>query len=187
MVSAEIMLQVNTEGWSSDQLIIDDSECAVSSGILSGCYSCRKGATVSLTCESEQERRATVQCGDRAYPIKCGPSGIDTKIRIHASQGVIIENCTTSCGNTITLHGELHYAGSKIDSEGFENVEAYGRIDKFDLGVVIRRIFQNWKNYAIMVIIVICLVCCTILFGPLCCSYCSCEWLIKRKGNKPSN
>lgn len=103
--TAEFLLTIH-EQFDATIKEVTDSVCKVQDADVMGCYQCDQGAVAQITCQSEDETVATIDCGDFTFSIPCNPQGVVSPLRFNLQHAQVHLTCSCSCGATKT-HFEL--------------------------------------------------------------------------------
>ncbi|CAI5447453.1 unnamed protein product [Caenorhabditis angaria] len=109
----KIHLQVIMEELLENRIMFENENCSIIDYTeLQGCFGCEKGAVASLTCESENDSHAFLECENFETTLTCKNGGEHNLIRRHFSKSKISETCQVSCGDfriSVPFEGTLHY------------------------------------------------------------------------------
>ncbi|KAK6029499.1 hypothetical protein OSTOST_04392 [Ostertagia ostertagi] len=105
------------------------SRCQVESSDLSGCYSCTTGASLTLSCTSDNDEvLAQVKCDQHSHVIRCTEAGFLNTIFLMFDSPTVTAYCTAACpGGTVnfTIKGSLAFVNERIISpdNGTSNIQ----------------------------------------------------------------
>ncbi|KAK6019689.1 hypothetical protein OSTOST_14671 [Ostertagia ostertagi] len=156
----------------------EDKPCSIKVMKIRGCYSCRQGSTVGISCFARSDSWTTVTCADITFPIECGPNNKTTEVRIAFEKAIVDTTCRTTCGKrniTVKLSGILNYVSDSGESAVLltNATRKIPQLDWFedlrfpDLSPLKMVLIEHWKltiavasSFAILALL-------TYLFGPI--------------------
>ncbi|EPB78661.1 Pao retrotransposon peptidase [Ancylostoma ceylanicum] len=156
------------------------SHCQVEASDLSGCYSCTSGASLTLSCKSDNgEVLANMKCNEQTHVIRCTESGFINNILLMFDTSEVAADCTAACPGGIvnfTIKGLLAFVNERIISQSYSATDVERNI-KRDFSFVnylsemislfvnkITSFFSFWKTVAFLIVIIVLLELITKLF-----------------------
>ncbi|KIH67993.1 hypothetical protein ANCDUO_01672 [Ancylostoma duodenale] len=95
------------------------THCQVERSDLSGCYSCTSGASLTLSCKSDNDEvLANVKCNEQTQVVRCTESGFINNILLMFDTSEILADCTAACPGGIvnfTIKGLLTIKGLVVN------------------------------------------------------------------------
>ncbi|VDO44716.1 unnamed protein product [Haemonchus placei] len=133
-VTAELVLNVNE---TVDNIVTDttDEICYIANTHIYGCYSCKEGARVSVTCLSSESTLAEVDCGIKTFTIPCSPTRDESTLRFLMTNAQVQLNCSVTCGKMPTyfeINGILKYVHSLHDGIEQASISTHNITSDFD-------------------------------------------------------
>ncbi|VDK52887.1 unnamed protein product, partial [Cylicostephanus goldi] len=113
MVSTEVIVSLQEELYTD--IIVDSDICTVENTELVGCYNCEKGAYAKIKCFASRSSEAEIICDSTSFTAPCGRQGIESIMRISATQAMMHMKCSVSCGEVVTkfeVGGILKYTAT---------------------------------------------------------------------------
>ncbi|XGW27382.1 hypothetical protein V3C99_007746 [Haemonchus contortus] len=124
------------------------SRCHVETTTLSGCYSCTTGASIIMSCTSDNhETLAQVKCGQHSHVLRCTESGFLNTVFFMFDTPTVAADCIAVCpGGTMnfTIEGSLVFINEKTISSDTSATQVEVQVQN-DVSFV-NDIFSNFKN-----------------------------------------
>ncbi|KAK6062262.1 hypothetical protein COOONC_00061 [Cooperia oncophora] len=109
---SEIILAITSHMRLDDAHLRIKTPCAVQAGSLEGCYNCKQGSKVNISCHTYQPSWTTIVCEHNIFSIECSPDNKTTTVKMTWDRAIVASKCYTICDNrniSVEIHGVLYY------------------------------------------------------------------------------
>lgn len=110
------------------------SPCTLQAGPITGCYDCKQGGIVDVTCYTAVPPWTTVTCADHTISVECNPQNQSTRVRLYFDNALINSKCYTICGDknvSVALQGALFYHTDESDIFNAHTSKTVPQLDWF--------------------------------------------------------
>ncbi|CAI4226712.1 unnamed protein product [Auanema sp. JU1783] len=149
----ETTVTLENPNYSIENLYTNRHPCFSDFQVMNGCYNCRDGVELNMTCDTKDELYAILNCESFSKPVICSDKNPTTTIRFFHNLPTFEENCTLTCGKApkqqIRLSARLHYIFdtpmlSEPDINQHNGTSGIAW-DWPNMGPMMDILFANWK------------------------------------------